>query len=487
MPSDLILFDHLARPIPRAIPRPDFGEIASTRSALGILLDLYVWGQTYANPDDILLREARGRDIYIYNDMEDKDGRIASAMGIRKLAVLGLPVSILPAGETPADKELASWVKKVLFEQIDNFRQAIWDLLDALGKGYSTPEMVWALNGAGQIIPARIVGRPQYRFRFDLDENLRILSDSDLAEGFIPPERKFLVFSFQPRHGSKYGTSVLRACYWPYWFKKNVLKLWLVFCDKFGAPTIWGKYPPGSMANYVQELIDALEKFSNTHAIATPSNADIGLLEAQRGGTVNCYETLKDYCNKEITIRILGQLATSEGTPGKLGNEGTQERVRQDILEYDCEAVMEVLNHQLIPWIVDLNFGRLSNGYPQFKFHYEPPSDLLKETKRDETLFVKLGLPVGTRYLYDKYRVPEPTPEELKEGRLLAIPVSGPGGGSSPLVEFAETESPRLSRIRIDNDALFLQARQQALREYGLLTDQVLGLMDGKKKAWRQL
>lgn len=469
-----IVLDHLGRPIDTTIPRkPQWGEVGGTRSAIGMLLDLYVWGETYSNPDDILRREAKGRDIYIYNDMEDRDARVAACLGTRRLAVLGLPMSIAPAGDDSKDIEIAEALKVILFESLQGFRAAVWDLLDAIAKGFSVAEILWGLDAEKRIVPARIVGRPQYRFRFDLDENLRILSHSDIAEGLLAPERKFLVFSFQARHGSRYGTSALRSVYWPYFFKKNIIKFWLVFADKFGGPTVWGKYPPGSQADYIQSLVDSLQKFSNQSVIATPSNAEVDLLEAQRSGTVNVYDTLTNFCNAEITIRILGQTASTEGTPGKLGNEGTQERVRQDILEYDCEAVAEVINHQLIPWIIDFNWGR-QEQYPKFRFHHEPPQDLLREAQRDETLFVKLGLPVGTRFLYDKYRVPEPTDDETREQKLLSVPVAA--GVSA----FAETKLPK--HITADNDALFNRARDTAQKHYGELTGKVLELA-AKKKA----
>jgi hypothetical protein len=103
----------------------------------------------------------------------------------------------------------------------------------------------------------------------------------------------------------------------------------------------------------------------------------------------------------------------------------------------DCEVLMDAINTQLIPQIVDANYAGVTE-YPKFKIHYEPPEDLVTEVKRDEILLTKIGLPVAKTWLYEKYDVPQP--EEGEE--LLEIPSPKQPG-------FSQFADPRGGQRRI--------------------------------------
>lgn len=108
---------------------------------------------------------------------------------------------------------------------------------------------------------------------------------------------------------------------------------------------------------------------------------------------------------------VLGQTATTEGTPGKLGSEEARAQVRQDILEADADLLDEFLNETLIRWIVDYNFPGVTE-YPKIKTHAEPKPDLKERSEIDERVTTKIGVPAGKKYFYETYGIPEPAEDE---------------------------------------------------------------------------
>lgn len=65
----------------------------------------------------------------------------------RKLAVSRLPITVESATDSSRDKELAEAVR--ILVKGAGFRALLKDLLDAIGKGYSVVEILWATGNGG--------------------------------------------------------------------------------------------------------------------------------------------------------------------------------------------------------------------------------------------------------------------------------------------------------------------------------------------------
>ncbi|MDP3013631.1 MAG: DUF935 family protein, partial [Candidatus Subteraquimicrobiales bacterium] len=135
----------------------------------------------------------------------------------------------------------------------------------------------------------------------------------------------------------------------------------------------------------------------------------IELLEAARQGTVNTYETLCNFMDRQIAQVMLGHTGTSESTPGKLGSEDAAQEVRQDYIKSDADLLCESENNQMIRWTVDYNFPDVSrNGYPKVWIRTALEEDLKPLAERDKILAVDIGVPIGKKYFYDTYGIPKP-------------------------------------------------------------------------------
>ncbi|MBW2673859.1 MAG: DUF935 family protein, partial [Deltaproteobacteria bacterium] len=367
------------------------------------------------NPDPVLRTEAGGKGLKLYDEV-DRDPHAGSVLQTRSLSIVGKEWKIIPARSamaknlpvsTPFDKEVAGFVTQTL--KGCNFKQARKEVLQAVLYGFYVIEILWKYKD-GAITIEKIIGKHPRRFIFTLARQLRLLTPQNMIEGEEVPDRKFVVFTFDDSD-NPYGKGLGRKLWWPVWFKKHGIKFWLIFAEKFGMPTTIGKYPPGTEPKQQQALLDAIDAIQNETGVKIPDTMTIDLLEARRTGTVNTYESLCVFMDRQISKATLGQTATTEGTPGKLGNEQSQDDVKQDIIEADAELLDECLNNSLIPWIVDYNFSGVTE-YPKIKTHAEKKPNLKERSEIDKTVTKEIGVPVSKKYFYETYNIPEPAEGE---------------------------------------------------------------------------
>jgi phage gp29-like protein len=96
--------------------------------------------------------------------MEEKDLHYLSVLGTRKRAVSQLPIEVEPAGEDDVYKQDAQLVRDWLDR--DLLESELFDVLDAVGKGVSTTEIIWQMTAA-EWLPRAIKWRHPQWFEFD--------------------------------------------------------------------------------------------------------------------------------------------------------------------------------------------------------------------------------------------------------------------------------------------------------------------------------
>ncbi len=364
------------------------------------------WLGRMENPDPTLRNEAKGKGLKLYDEV-DADAHAGSVLQTRYLAVTGCEWEIIPADESAKSTEIAKFVGEAIGGF--NFRQASQELLQAFLYGYYVAEVMWTVKN-GKVVPKKMYAKHPRRFCFSVDRELRLLTKDNMIQGEPLPKHKFIVFSYGSSD-NPYGKGLGQKLWWPVWFKKNGIKFWLTFLDRFGQPTPIGKYPSGADSKQKATLLEAIESIRTETGLIVPDSMMVELLESSRSGRVT-YETICEYMDKQTSKAVLGQTATTEGTPGKLGNENAQNEVRQDILDADGALYSECLNETLIPWIVDFNYWGVSK-YPKLQIRTEPEKELKDLADRDRILVREIGLPVEKEYFYNTYNIPKPEKGEL--------------------------------------------------------------------------
>ena len=419
-------------------PKVTTDEIATIQKDI----DLFAgWLLRLENPDPVLRSEAAGKGLKFYDEVE-RDAHAGSVLQQRILAIVGKEWEIIPAksarkmgrpASTTQEQVVADFVSQVLEDC--NFDQARQEILKAILYGFYNVEVMWqALNG--NLVIQKLIGKHPRRFVFTPERELRLLTLQSMIDGEAVPERKFITFTFGDSD-NPYGKGLGQRLWWPVWFKKNGIKFWMIFLEKFGMPTVKGKYPTGTDKTMQDKLMEAIEAIQTDTGVKIPDSMDIEFLEAARAGSVS-YEQLCEYMDKQISKAVLGQTATTEGTPGALGADKEQGDVRQEIIEADADLLDSCLNDTLIKWIVDYNFPCVT-AYPKILTYARAKPDLTAQSAIDKTLVVDIGLPVAKAYFYENYNVPVP-----QEGEELVVPKAASPVFPSP-AQFAEGETENVA------------------------------------------
>ena len=123
-------------------------------------------------------RQADFGDPYLFLEMceeiEEKDLHYLAVLSKRKMAVSKLEVVIQPASDSRFDIAAADFLTEALLDRTRfNLREHLYDISDALGKGFSVMEIIWNTAGrrVGQSndgnwwVPVNLLPRPRCKRR----------------------------------------------------------------------------------------------------------------------------------------------------------------------------------------------------------------------------------------------------------------------------------------------------------------------------------
>lgn len=406
-------------------PRPELGrEIATTSDGIDITRG---FTGPLLTPYDSVLRTRGGNDLVIYEQVLS-DPEVKATFSQRQLAVTQCEWQVDAGGDKRIDKQAAQFLREQL-------HAVGWDnlttkMLYGVFYGFAVAEAIYRPEG-GRIGLAGIKVRNRRRFRYTPEGELRLLTPTSMTEG-VPAEAPYF-WHFQTgadNDDEPYGLGLAHWLYWPVLFKRNGIKFWLMFLEKFGMPTAVGKYDADASDGERAKLLAATRAIQADSGIIMPKGMEIDLLEAARSGTAD-YKTLHDTMDATIQKVVLGQTASTQGTTGRLGNDDLQSEVRDDIIKADADLVCESFNLGPARWLTEWNFP--GAAIPRVYRVTEEGDDLDKLAERDERL-ARIG------YKPTLARVTQ----VFGEGYEPAAPIAAqaPGEGAPPAAFAAAGASP---------------------------------------------
>ncbi len=379
-----------------------------------------------------LLRNAATGDhddfLTLAEEIEERDLHYASELSKRKLAVSRLPITVESASDDARDKKLADEIRSLVRKS--GFRLLLKDLLDGLGKGFSVVEIMWDRGARWQ--PREYRWRDPHFFQFDqvTRSEIRLRDEADSFNGLPLAPYKFIRHVPKIKSGIPIRGGIARLGAWAYMCKGYTIKDWMSFAEVFGMPLRLGKYGPGASDDDISILKRAVANLGSDAAAVFPESMLIELVEAGgKAGSAEFFERLAQYLDDQVSKAILGQTASSSGTPGKLGNEELQAEVRDDIRDDDAEQLAETINRDLVKPFIDLNFGAPDN-YPRLVI-VQPDNEDVKALVDALDKLVPLGLKVEQSVVRDKLGLPDPDPK-ADPNDLLSPPTSMPAAEIMP-------------------------------------------------------
>ncbi|NVM78893.1 phage gp29-like protein [Duganella sp. SG902] len=382
--------------------------------------------------DDTLLQRGNGKGLKIYDDIE-RDAKVFSSLQKRKLAVIGRPWQVDPASKSARDVAAAEMVKRNLMRI--NFDTVTLNSLDAVLKGFSVGEIVWATEGSEYIVK-RILPRNQRRFTFDMDYNLRMLTWGNMMTGEALPDRKFIVHTYGGKDGSPFGLGLGTRLFWPAFFKRQDIAAWLVFLDKFASPTAVGHHAQGASNKEIDDLLSSLDAIAQETSIAIPDNMKVEFLEAARSGGSDAYERMARYMDEQIEEIVLGDSGGKNGGGALAAAAITKKEVRIELVKADADLLSDTLNATVAQWLVDLNMP--GAGVPRISRIVEEPADLKERSERDLNIS-RVGYRPTLKSIHETYG---------GEWEVVPGKDAAPAGAASAALtetEFSENDLTRLA------------------------------------------
>lgn len=250
---------------------------------------------------------------------------------------------------------------------------ALLHLFDFVKHGYSGVANKW---GPGGVIEGFKPIHPT-AWSFD-DAGFPAL---DTADGETVPLSKyhpnqFTVVKYCHPEANPCQVGIGRQVAWFWFMKHRTMPQWMRFNEKFGQPFIVVKMSQADYDNKEkrESLLKNARKAAVDGTFATKALDDTGvhILSAQDNSV---HERISKFVDRTNTIRILGQLGSSEGEPGRLGNSEAQETVSNEKREFDCRMMISYVQSQIIQPAWRWMYGE-SKPAPFFMMDYNDPKDL---------------------------------------------------------------------------------------------------------------
>ena len=370
----------------------------------------------------VLLRGAEDGDPESYlelaEQMEERDLHYLSVLGTRKRQVSQLPITVEAASDAAEHQAHAELIREFLAR--DTLESELFDILDAIGKGFSVTEILWETAG-GRWLPKRLAWRDPRWFEFDrIDgETIKLKGAPTAGAGTGGGMTRTPIGSFQFKfiqhiHSAKSGLAIrggfARAVAWCYLFKNYGLKDWVSFCEIYGLPFRIGKYAPGASEDDIRKLMQAVANIGSDAAAVMPQSMMVEFVDGKSTGSADLYEKLCNYLDRQISKAVLGQTATTDADTGGLGSGKEHGDVRADIERADAKLLAATLQRDLVVPIIQLNFGEQAL-YPRIRIGREESHDTEAMSSALQKL-VPLGLKVGMSTVRDRLGFPDPEPDE---------------------------------------------------------------------------
>lgn len=359
--------------------------------------------------------------LTVAEEMEELDPHYQAVLSVRKNQVAQLPITVEAASDDPEHVRHADFLRE--WVESDVLRMALFDVLDAVGKGFSVHEIRWH-SGADGHWPDALHYRPQRWFKPDLVEldtpKLRQLgADEDLADHL------YLVHRHPSKSGLTIRSGVAFLALWSWMLKRFSDADWAAFVERYGMPFRLGKYDPTASDADREVLWRAVSGIAGDTAAIVPKSMEVEFVEAMKGGSAgSIHMDRAEYLDRLISKLVLGQTTTTDAVSG--GHAVSQEHrlVQEDVERADAGKVSATLNRPdgLAQNMIAFNFGP-QRRYPRIRIGRT--DELAVPVLVDAiSKLVPVGFRIGQSVLRDRLGLEEPGADEE-----VLQPPAAPGMG----------------------------------------------------------
>lgn len=262
-----------------------------------------------------------------------------------------------------------------------------------------------------EIMSARFWGCSLMQIDFTPERKMQIWS---VPKKHIRPKAKMIAIEQSDESGYPYETDdrfvfvgdskdlglILKSC--PYViYKRGGFGDWAQFAETFGMPFRKATY--SSQDDNTRILLEkAMETAGSAAWAVIPKEADFDIIDSKSNGNGQLYKLLKDACNEEILVGILGQTMTTQNGSSRSQSE-THMEVQENKHKSDRRFVQRILNEYFLPLLEKRGFN-VAGGW--FSFPEKGESISLKDRIQIDMQLDNL-IDIPEEYYYNTYGIPK--------------------------------------------------------------------------------
>ena len=280
------------------------------------------------------------------------DDQVKSCLEQRRSAVVSREWSVIPGDSKDPRAAAAAEAMEA------NLQRLAWDrvtdkMLYTPFYGFGVAELMWEVrDGLFQWSEIRV--RHARRFRFDKQGRLRLITMTN-QRGELLPERKFwTVTAGASDDDQPYGRGLADWLYWPTLFKRNGIRFWNIFLDKFSVPPIKGSYPRGTSQPEIDKLLQSMMALANDSGIAVPEGVILEFMQVATAGID--FQTMPEYMDAAIAKIILSQTMTTDDGASRAQGQ-VHAGVKQELITSDADLLTDSFTRGPSRWWTDVNYG----------------------------------------------------------------------------------------------------------------------------------
>lgn len=290
-----------------------------------------------------------------------RDGAIRSAFYSKIWSVSSLDVQVVPSSEQSKAQEIADFIKwNVTKSCLGGFPKICRSILEGgLSEGYSLGEPRIDIQRRGKYRAKytlqKFKAKDSKLYELEVDNFDEIKAVYVKATNCrIKPER-FVIWSYLSMFESVIGSSDFRACYREFLIIDVAMRMAAIDVERFVLPMLVGNYKQADQKELMEE---ALRTARSLGFAALPEGAAIQALQLATAGPDRIDARIK-MCQANVFMCITGaSLQAMEGQKtGSLAMGRVHQNQAQLPIWFLANEVSEVINSQLVPTLVDLNFG----------------------------------------------------------------------------------------------------------------------------------
>lgn len=311
------------------------------------------------NPDDIFQKT---QDYSVYDEMR-QDEQISAILTLKKFLILNGEWSI-----ECEDEKIKDFLEYNLKHSLtDMFEGKLFNMLSSLDYGFSLTEKIFAYEDVPKmgkkIVLKNLKTRPPHIFEFDQDVfgNIsQIRQDTDKGGDLKFSPDKFIHYIYQGEFDNPYGDSELNLGVYKCWWSKNaIIKFWNIYLERFGMPTVVGKYPQ-NLKKERDNILNVIKNIQSKTAIVLPEEMTVELLE-RSASSESGYEQAIDKYNTLIARKMLVPdlvgFSGGETSGGSFALGQSQIDMFYNNIDHETRKLARLLNKHIIQPLVVWNFG----------------------------------------------------------------------------------------------------------------------------------